>query len=199
MGSWYDASMASVFRWVVSTIWTILIVPVLVLVWRGVLDRGDVASHPADWLMSWLASVAQIPGIYSAALITTGILVGVWIDWFLKKVDGSQASRRETLGVRYCNLSSDVSERQNGYYGEWSTNIHNLKPALVSAFIAAKGFGLWVPVDELYRRQDGGAIMVNYLRVVGTMLRDGHFKEAKKRALEAKDFVAQSTSVEISP
>src|SRR5882724_11219510 len=123
MGSWYDAGMSSVFRWVISTVWTILIVPVLVLVWRGVLDRGDVAGHPVDWLMGWLASFAQIPGVYPSALIATGLLIGVWIDWFLKKMDGSRASRRELLGLRYCNLSRDVEGRMNGLHGEWSNNI----------------------------------------------------------------------------
>jgi hypothetical protein len=35
--------------------------------------------------MGWLASVGQIPGIYGSALVATGVLVGVWIDWFFKK------------------------------------------------------------------------------------------------------------------
>lgn len=76
--------MAQVFRWIVSTVWTILIVPVIVLLWRGALDRGDFANHPVDWAMGWLASIAQIPGIYPSALMATGLLVGVWIDWLLK-------------------------------------------------------------------------------------------------------------------
>jgi hypothetical protein len=109
--------MASIFRWIISTIWTILIVPVLALVWHGVLDRGDVASRPLDWLMGWLASVGQIPGIYGSALVATGVLVGVWIDWFLKKIDGSRVARREFLGMKYCNLSNDVKARLDGPLG----------------------------------------------------------------------------------
>jgi hypothetical protein len=185
--------MASIFRWIISTIWTILIVPVLALVWHGVLDRGDVASRPLDWLMGWLASVGQIPGIYGSALVATGVLVGVWIDWFLKKIDGSRVARREFLGMKCCNLSNDVKARPDGRWGPWSECIHDLKPALMSAFIVARGYGLWTPVDELYKRQGGGAIMVNYLRVIGTMLVDGHFQEAKRRALQARDFVLSTT------
>ena len=63
----------------------------------------------------------------------------------------------------------------------------------MSIFIEAESFGIWAPVDQFYERQDGGAIMINYLCIVGTMLKDGHFEQAKKRALQAKDFVAQST------
>jgi hypothetical protein len=69
--------------------------------WRGVLDRGDVANHPGDWLMGWLDAVAKIPGLYPAALIATGVVVGVWIDWLLKRMDGSRASQRKTLGLKH--------------------------------------------------------------------------------------------------
>jgi hypothetical protein len=182
---------ATVFRWVISTVWTILIVPVLVLLWHGVLDRQGVANHPADWLMGWLASFAQIPSIYASTLIATGVVVGVWIDWLLKRMDGSRASRREILGMRYCSLSHDVERQLDNFHAEWPRNIHHLQPALMSAFIEAEGFGLWAPVDQLENRQDGGAIMVNYLRIVGTMLKDGHFKQAKDRALQAKKIVAR--------
>jgi hypothetical protein len=189
--------VATAFKWLVSAIWTILIVPVLALVWRGVLDRGDVANHPLDWLMDWLASLGQMPGVYPSALIATGVVIGVWIDWFLKRVDGSRASRRELVGLKFCNLAHDVAGRLNN--GTWSNNIYDLKPALMSAFIEAEGFGLWAPVNELYARPDGGTIMVNYLRVVGTMLGDGHFKQARKHALHAKAFVAQQSNSATSP
>jgi hypothetical protein len=183
--------MASVFRWIISTVWTILIVPVLALVWHGVLDRGDVATHPVDWLMGWLASFAQIPGMYASALIATGVLIGVWGDWLLRKFDGSRSADREALGIRFCNLAHTIENRFQ-YDDVWSANIHDLKPNLMSAFIEAEGFGIWTPVDELYSRQGGGAILVNYLRIVGTMLRDGHVKQAKKRSIQVRDFVAQS-------
>jgi hypothetical protein len=186
------------FRVTFSAIWTIFIAPFLVLVWRGVLDRGDVANHPKDWLMGWLDWIVQIPGFYPSALIATGVLVGIWIDWFLKRFDGSRTSRRQALGSRYCNLSRSVQDRFNDYHGDWPNNIHDIKPNLMSAFIEAEGIGLWAPVDHLYVRQDGGAILVNYLRIVGTMLRDGHFEQARLRALQVKTFVAPTTKPETS-
>jgi hypothetical protein len=185
--------MAVAFKWFVSVVWTILIVPVLVLVWRGVLDRGDVANHPVDWAMGWLASFAQVPGIYPSALIATGLVAGVWIDWFLKRVDGSRARRRELLGLKYCSLAYDVAGQLDSSIVQWPQNIHHLRPALMSAFIEAEGFGVWAPVNELDAIEAGGVIMVNYLRVVGTMLEDGHFRQAKMRALEVKNFVAQQS------
>jgi len=69
----------------------------------------------------------------------------------------------------------------------------------MSAFIEAESFGLWTPVDHFYDRQDGGNIMVNYLRVIGTMLRDGHFKQAKIRALQVKALVEPEAKSGTSP
>jgi hypothetical protein len=148
--------------------------------------------------MGWVASFAQLPGLSVGMLIVTGVLVGAWVDWLLRKFDGSLASRRETLGLRFCNMAHSIEDRLR-FDTRWSLNIHDLKPALMSLFIDAEGFGIWAPVDELYERQDGAAIMVNYLRIVGTMLKDGHFQQAKKRALQVRAFVAPVSNLEISP
>jgi hypothetical protein len=139
---------ASVFRVVLSTVWAIFIAPFMLLVWRGVLDRGDVANHPGDWLMGWLDAIAKVPGIYPAALIATGVLIGVWIDWLLRKFDGSRADDRQTLGLRFCNLAHNIENRLQ-YSGVWSSNIQDLKPALMSIFIEADGFGIWAPSGEV--------------------------------------------------
>jgi hypothetical protein len=181
--------MASFFRWLALAIWTILVAPFLLRAWTGVLDRADVANHPVDWLMGWLASFAQVPGVSIGALIATGVVVGAWIDWFLRKFDGSRISKRKTLGIKFCDIAHDIADRQNGFHGDWPENSHDIVPRLMSAFVEANGFGVWVPVDHLYARKDGGRIISNYLRVVGTMLKDGHFEHAKRQALDVKSFL----------
>jgi hypothetical protein len=186
------ARAASIFRWVISVVWAVLLVPFLLHAWNGVLDREDVSKHPVDWLMSVIGSVAQFPGVLPGVLITTGVVVGAWIDWLLRKVDGSRAQGRIVLGRQFVSLAGMVSHRQEGFHSEWPGNMHDLQPTLMSAFIKAEAFGLWAPVDELYERKDGAAILVNYLRLVGTMLRDGHFKQAVIRAQQAKDFIETS-------
>src|SRR5437868_12202586 len=117
------ARVASFFRWFALAIWTLLAVPFLSPAWKGVLDRGDVANHPVDWLMGWLASFAQVPGISTSALIATGVLIGAWIDWLFRKLDGSRAVSRETVGIRYCNLAHTIEDRFR-YDTGWSMNIH---------------------------------------------------------------------------
>lgn len=191
--------MANIFRWIVLTICVPLLLALLQKIWGGVLDRAHVADTPWEWFMGWLEWFANLPGVFPGSLIATGLVVGVSADWLLRKFDGSRALRRRALGVRFCSLAGRVEERFNGYYGEWPNNIHDLKPAVMSAFIEVETFGLWAPVEELHDREDGGRILINYLRIVGTMLRDGHFKQAKIRALQVRGFVAPATTPAISP
>lgn len=58
----------------------------------------------------------------------------------------------------------------------------------MSVFIEAERFGVWAPVGNFESLKDGGAVLTNYLRIVGTMLKDGHYKQAKIRALQAKAY-----------
>jgi hypothetical protein len=55
--------------------------------------------------------VAHVPGISTCALIATGVVVGAWIDWLLRKLDGSQFASREAVGIRFCNLANTIEDR----------------------------------------------------------------------------------------
>lgn len=188
------ARVASFFRWLILAVWSVLVVPFISRAWNGVMDRTDVANHPWDALMNWLASFAQAPGVSVCTLVATGILLGAWSDWLFRKLDGTRAESRETLGYKYCNLASSIEDRLRYIHPSWPHNVHDLKPDLMSAFIRAESFGIWAPVNDLYERPDGGAIMVNYLRIVGTMLKDGHFRQARLRAQQAKTFVPPAST-----
>jgi hypothetical protein len=183
------ARAASVFRWIILAIWTVLLVPFISRAWNGVLDRGDVANHPFDWAMSVLASVAQYPGVLRAALIATGLAAGVWIDWVFRKLDGSREASRVDLGVNLTVLARQVSDRQNGFHSDWPGNINDLKPRLLSVYIKLQKMGIWAPGERLQGRFDGARILSDYLSMVGTLLRERHFSQAKEKANGLKEFL----------
>ena len=81
--------IATFFKWTILALWTAVAVPVLIDIFKKWLERNGALDHPGDWAMNGLASLAQIPGAYPAALILTGLLGGAWIDWL---------SRRKLLG-----------------------------------------------------------------------------------------------------
>src|SRR5438874_13268520 len=89
------ARAASIFRWAISVVGTLFLLPLVSRIWGGVLDRGDVANHPVDWIVTVLAAVTQAPGFFPALFVTIGLVAGVWSDWLLRKLDGSRASIAE--------------------------------------------------------------------------------------------------------
>ena len=66
--------------------------------------------------------------------------------------------------------------------------MHDLRPAILSVFIAAKKFDLWVPSSRIYELPDG-SFLCEYLRCVGRLLEGGYFEEASREALSWKPFL----------
>ena len=60
--------------------------------------------------------------------------------------------------------------------------------AIISAFISAKKFDLWVPSECVYELPDA-SFLCEYFRCVGRLLEDGHFDEANREALSWKPFL----------
>jgi hypothetical protein len=79
-----------------------------------------------------------------------------------------------------------VENRTRGFRAAWPQCVNDLMPRIASVFLKAKEIGIWTPGLDIYQRQRGAGLLVAYLRSVGTFLGDGHFKEAKSTALEAK-------------
>jgi hypothetical protein len=71
---------------------------------------------------------------------------------------------------------------------EWPSNVHDLRPAILSAFISAKKFDLWVPSNRIYELPDA-SFLCEYLRCVGKLLENGYFEEANREALSWKPFL----------
>jgi hypothetical protein len=66
--------------------------------------------------------------------------------------------------------------------------VHDLRPAILSAFISAKKFDLWVPSNRIYELPDA-SFLCEYFRCVGRLLEDGYFEEANREALSWKPFL----------
>ena len=60
--------------------------------------------------------------------------------------------------------------------------------AIISAFISAKKFDLWVPSNRIYELPDA-SFLCEYFRCVGRLLEDGYFEEANREALSWKPFL----------
>ena len=129
------------------------------------------------WALGWLSLIARQPWFYPVAFIVGGLAAGAWLEWLLRHFDGSRERARKDLGKEMLALAQVVEHKQAGNY----------RPAFMSYFITAKKMGLWSPTpDQFLSGQGGPEFLLGYLRGVGTLLADGHFREAKRMAADAK-------------
>jgi hypothetical protein len=121
-----------------------------------------------------------------AVVFLTGIVIGVALEWLSRKSDEKRAFELKSLGTKFRSLSDHIKVRTAS--SGWPDNVRDLKPAILSVFIAARKFDLWVPNEHVYHLPDA-SFLCEYFRSVGTLLEDGHFDKANNEALSWKPFL----------
>jgi hypothetical protein len=112
--------------------------------------------------------------------------IGASSEWLNRKSDEKKAYELRSLGFKFSSLSDSIKSRTAS--SEWPSNVHDLRPAILSAFISAKKFDLWVPSNRIYELPDA-SFLCEYFGCVGRFLEDGHFDEASREALSWKPFL----------
>jgi hypothetical protein len=90
------------------------------------------------------------------------------------------------LGQSMVSMSDRIAGRLDRSLNSWPHNIFDFRADLASLFVKLNRAGLDLSLNTLIRRDDDGALLVNYLKYVGTMLSDGHFKQAEEAAQEVE-------------
>ena len=114
--------------------------------------------------------------------------IGISLDWLARKSDENKASELRRLGSKLRSLSDIIKSRTAEVHSEWPDHVRDLKPDIASAFISAKKIGLWVPGERAFQLS-GASFLCEYLRLMGRLLEDGHFDEAKREALAWKPYL----------
>ena len=121
-----------------------------------------------------------------ALVFLTGIVIGVSLEWLNSKSDEKKAFELRSLGTKFRSLSDNIKARTVS--SGWPDDVSDLKPAILSAFISARKFGLWAPNEHVYQLPDA-SFLCEYFRCVGKLLEDGHFDRANREALSWKPFL----------
>jgi hypothetical protein len=129
--------------------------------------------------------LGQLRWFKFAVVFLTGIVIGVSLEWLSRKSDEKKASELRSLGSKFRSLSDSIKIRTAS---GWPDNVRDLKPAILSAFISANKFDLWVPNEHVYQLPDA-SFLCEYFRCVGKLLEDGHFDKANSEALSWKPFL----------
>jgi hypothetical protein len=189
--------MSKWFRQFLFGIWGLLLIPLIAPVLGKWLEE-NVFSDPngmatagfpdamARTVFNNLLAMGQQRWFKFALVFSTGIVIGVSLEWLNRKSDEKKASELRSLGSKFRSLSDSIKMRTAS--SGWPDNVRDLEPAILSAFVSARKFDLWVPNEHVYQLPDA-SFLCEYFRCVGKLLEDGHFDKANSEALSWKPFV----------
>ncbi len=189
-------------RWIVSLISTSVFIPIAVHLSKHWIEGTSLYDRPqetAGAVMNFITTAAQSPWVQGSALFFGaqspwvqgsalffgGLALGLWMDWLFRKFDGSRATNLSLLGYSMKELGIDIGNASAGYGFVWPDHIHMHRADLMALFIKLRNAGIAVPSSDVFKMRSGANILANYLHGVGTLLSEGHFKEAKAMALDA--------------
>jgi hypothetical protein len=179
-------SMSKWFKSLLFGIWGLLLIPLIATTLEKWLEE-NFFSDPnavATTVFNNLLALGQLRWFKFALVFLTGIVIGVSLEWLARKSDEKKASELRSLGSKFRSLSDSIKTRTAS--SGWPNS--DLRPTIMSAFISAKKFDLWVPSERVYQLPDA-SFLCEYFRCVGRLLEDGHFDEANREALSWKPFL----------
>jgi hypothetical protein len=179
------------FKWLkpfLFGIWGLLLFPLIGTALEKWLEE-NVFSEPyalATTISDNLMEVGQQRWFKLLLVLFTGIVIGVSLESLNRKSGERRAFELRSLGSKFRCLSDGIKLRTAS--PGWPDNARDLRPAIMSAFISAKGFDLWAPGERVYELPDP-SFLCEYFRCVGRLLEDGHLDEASREALSWKPFL----------
>ena len=178
-------------------IWGLLLIPLITPILGKWLEE-NVFSDPngmattvfrnamATTVFDNLLALGQQRWFKFALVFLTGIVIGVSLESLKRQSDEKKAFELRSLGSKFRSLSDNIKARTTS--SGWPDNVRDLKSAILSAFISANKFGLWVPNEHVYQLPDA-SFLCEYFKSVGKLLEDGYFDEANSEALSWKPFL----------
>jgi hypothetical protein len=101
-------------RWIAAGFFTLIVIPLLVEFLKHLAENIGLYDRPreaAGAVLNFFLSLAELPWLRVTALVLAGFVAGLWLDWLLRKFDGSRAKARENLGYEMMNLASRYRQR----------------------------------------------------------------------------------------
>jgi len=178
-------------------IWGLLLIPLIAPILDKWLEE-NVFSKPngvaatvfpnatATTIFNNLLALGQQRWFKFALVLLTGIVMGVLLESLNRRSDERKAFELRSLGFKFRSLSDNIKIRTAS--SGWPDNVRDLRPAILSAFISARKFDLWVPNEHVYQLPDA-SFLCEYFRCVGKLLEDGHFERANSEALSWRPFL----------
>ena len=169
-------------------IWGLLLIPLIGVTVEKWLAE-NIFSEPnamATALSDSLVAVSQLRWFKFALVFMTGMVICVLLESSVRQSGERKAFELRSLGYKFRSLSNSVKSRAAS---GWPDNAGDLKPAIMSVFISAKKFGLWVPDERRVYELPDASFLCEYFRCLGILLEDGRLGEARREAISWKPFL----------
>jgi hypothetical protein len=168
-------------------IWGLLLIPLIGASFEKWFEE-NVFFGPnavATAIFDHLVAVRQLRWFNLVLVFVTGLVIGASLEALSRASGERKAFELRSLGYRLRSLSESIKAR---IASGWPDNSRDLKPAIKSAFVSARRFGLWVPNEHVYELPDP-SFLCEYFKCVGRLLEEGHLDEARAEALSWKPFL----------
>jgi hypothetical protein len=169
-------------------IWGVLLIPLIGNALEKWLEENALyePNAVATSISNHLNAVSQLRWFNLALVFMSGAVIGLSLESFARRSGERRAFEVRSLGYKFGSLSTGIKARTSS--SGWPDNARDLKPAIMSALISAKKFGLWVPSERMYELPDA-SFLCEYFSCVGKLLEDGRLDEASREALSWKPFL----------
>ena len=181
-------------------IWGVLLIPLIAPALKQWLEQNVFSdAHAAATtafrdvtgtaVFSHLVALGEQHWFKLVVVFLTGLIAGVSLEWLNRKSGEKRAAELRSLGWKFRSLSESIRLRTAS--SPWPDSVHDLKPAMLSLFAAARNFDFWAPGERAFQLPDA-TFLCEYFRCVGKHLEDGDFDEAGKEALSWRPFLDQT-------
>ena len=132
-------------------------------------ETTNVALKILHAALKFLYDLSEQTWFRITASMLVAFVAGLWVDWLLRRLDGSRADERKALGTEMCNLGYDLRFIRD----PTPILMQRARPQILSCFTTARKFGIWVPDRRAYELHPDRArnMITDYLMHVGTLLR----------------------------
>ena len=130
------------------------------------------------------------PWMVYAAITVIGMTLGVWLDAVLKRLDAKKPTKQDKLreiGNECLGVGQLIVIRlQQERIGDWITD--DITPHVASLIITLEQNSFPIPDIENFREPAIAEVLGRYFNMVGRLLVDGHFDQAREVAAQYSEF-----------
>jgi hypothetical protein len=157
---------------------------------RNWMSNNGYLEHPEvgiAWLISTIASVTKFASFYWVLSIAIGAAIA-WICYSaISAYLNRRTDNRQKLARKMILLAAGIKQRQGRNTRGWPDNVKDIRPRIDGCIIDAKKQGLSSLPQGVFERLDGVIFVHDYFHHVGTLISEGHWKEAKEHARKLRD------------